>query len=184
LGLVSFGGPIAHLGYFRKTFVEKLQWLDDEGYSKLVALAQFLPGPSSSQVGFAIGLKRGGIWGAIFAFLGFTLPSFFIMYFLATLALESNQSQIVVGLIDGLKLFAIVVVADATFGMYKSFCKSKITLFIFILSTIFLLIFQNSFAQIGVLLFAGLIGIVFEKSKNISIIEKTKKPNFIPLSLF
>ncbi len=80
LGLFSFGGPIAHIGYFRKKFVEELKWLNDEEFSKIVALSQFLPGPSSSQVGFTIGLKKGGIFGAIFAFIAFTFPSFFYFY--------------------------------------------------------------------------------------------------------
>src|SRR5215472_4903688 len=75
LGLTSFGGPIAHLGYFRREFVERRRWLDEHAYADLVALCQFLPGPASSQVGIAIGLSRGGILGAIAAFLGFTLPS-------------------------------------------------------------------------------------------------------------
>ena len=83
LGCVSFGGPAAHLGYFRRTFVQRLGWLDDAGYARLVALAQFLPGPASSQVGFAIGLQRAGLPGAIAAFVGFTLPSFVLMTALA-----------------------------------------------------------------------------------------------------
>lgn len=79
LGWVSFGGPAAHLGYFRHTFVEKLAWMDEAHYSRLIALSQFLPGPGSSQVGFAIGLARGGQLGAWAAFLGFTLPSFLLL---------------------------------------------------------------------------------------------------------
>ena len=81
LGLFSFGGPIAHIGYFRKKFVEELNWLSDEEFSKIVALSQFLPGPSSSQVGFTIGLKKSGIIGAILAFIAFTTPSFFTFIF-------------------------------------------------------------------------------------------------------
>ncbi len=97
LGLVSFGGPIAHLGYFRKNFVEKLQWLSDESYSKIVALSQFLPGPSSSQVGFAIGLQKGGLLGGVGAFIGFTLPSFLLLYLLATFSLSSSESSLMNG---------------------------------------------------------------------------------------
>ena len=93
LGLVSFGGPIAHIAYFKKTFVDKLKWLDDENYGKIVALSQFLPGPSSSQVGFTIGLKRGGIWGAILAFIAFTLPSFLFLYFLWYFGIFQNENH-------------------------------------------------------------------------------------------
>tara|TARA_Y100001960_G_scaffold121185_1_gene129468 strand:- start:352 stop:666 length:315 start_codon:yes stop_codon:yes gene_type:complete len=88
LGWISFGGPAAHIGYFRKTFVEKLNWLSDEEYGQIVALSQFLPGPGSSQVGFAVGYKRGGLTGAIAAFIGFTSPSVILMLILA---LVSNQ---------------------------------------------------------------------------------------------
>ncbi|HCQ02228.1 MAG TPA: chorismate-binding protein, partial [Candidatus Latescibacteria bacterium] len=83
LGCVSFGGPAAHIGYFRTTFVERLQWLDEAAYARLIALSQFLPGPGSSQIGFAIGLRRGGLSGGAAAFLGFTIPSFVLMYLLA-----------------------------------------------------------------------------------------------------
>lgn len=93
LGLVSFGGPIAHIAYFKKTFVDKLKWLDDESYSKIVALSQFLPGPSSSQVGFTIGLKRGGIFGGILAFIAFTLPSFLFLYFLWYFGVFQNDNS-------------------------------------------------------------------------------------------
>lgn len=83
LGFVSFGGPAAHIGYFRNAFVEKRQWLTEEAFARLLALSQFLPGPGSSQLGFAIGLQRAGLAGGIAAFLGFTLPSFLLMYFIA-----------------------------------------------------------------------------------------------------
>ena len=93
LGCISFGGPAAHIGYFQTTFVQKLHWLDQDAYAKLVALSQFLPGPGSSQVGFAIGLRRAGLAGGLAAFLGFTLPSFILLYLLATLAFDANQSN-------------------------------------------------------------------------------------------
>lgn len=184
LGLTSFGGPMAHLGYFRKTFVEKLQWLDDEAYAKIVALSQFLPGPSSSQVGFSIGLKKGGLAGGIIASIAFTAPSFFLLYFLATLSVNDIQNDLVAGIISGLKLFAVVVVADATFSMFKNFCKTKLTIFIFTLSSLILFFFQNFLLQIFVIILAGTLGAIFIKS---SIQDETKNyllPNIKVLILF
>lgn len=116
LGLFSFGGPVAHIAYFRKAFVDKLKWLDDESYSKIVALSQFLPGPSSSQVGFTIGLKRGGVLGAILAFIGFTLPSFLMLYFLYIYGIFQSENEYIKAVIYALKLFAVVVVLDAILG--------------------------------------------------------------------
>lgn len=183
LGLVSFGGPIAHLGYFRKTFVEKLQWLSDESYSKIVALSQFLPGPSSSQVGFAIGLHKGGLWGGAGAFIGFTLPSFLLLYFLAVFSLGSTESPIVDGLINGLKLFAVVVVADATLGMFQNFCKSKTTILIFVISTLALLLLVGFLTQLLVIILAGVAGAIFIRSQTQEI-ETYQKPKLFPLVLF
>ena len=126
LGWVSFGGPAAHIGYFRNTFVEKLNWLDDKEYAQIVALSQFLPGPGSSQVGFALGYKRGGLGGACMAFIGFTLPSVMIMLALAMLSSQLTEASAFQNIVHGLKLLAVVVVADPTWGMYKNFCKEKL----------------------------------------------------------
>jgi chromate transporter len=119
LGLRSFGGPIAHLGYFRRVFVEQRHWLDDARFSQLLALCQFLPGPASSQLGFAIGLLRAGWPGAIAAFVGFTLPSALLMLGFAWWApyLHGTWGQ---ALLHGLKLVAVVVVAQGVFGMWRS----------------------------------------------------------------
>lgn len=119
LGLRSFGGPIAHLGYFRRAFVEQRHWLDDARFSQLLALCQFLPGPASSQLGFAIGLTRAGWPGAIAAFVGFTLPSAVLMLGFAWWApyLHGAWGQ---SLLHGLKLVAVVVVAHGVFGMWQS----------------------------------------------------------------
>lgn len=183
LGLVSFGGPIAHIAYFKKTFVDKLKWLDDENYSKIVALSQFLPGPSSSQVGFTIGLKRGGIWGAILAFIAFTLPSFLFLYFLWYFGIFQNENSYVNSIISALKLFAVVVVLDATLGMFKSFCKDKITIFIFAFASILLIFFSSIFNQILVLLLCIIFGFLFIKNKSENK-EKILFPNFLLLGLF
>lgn len=183
LGFVSFGGPIAHIGYFRKKFVEQLNWLSDEEFSKIVALSQFLPGPSSSQVGFTIGLKKGGIWGAILAFIAFTLPSFLILYFLWKMEVFQNQNEYVKSIIYALKLFAVVIVIDAVLGMFKSFCKDKITIFIFAISSILLIFFSSIFNQILVLVLCVIFGFLFIKSE-VKTQEKLIYPNFLILKLF
>lgn len=183
LGLVSFGGPIAHIAYFKKTFVDKLKWLDDESYSKIVALSQFLPGPSSSQVGFTVGLKRGGIFGGILAFIAFTLPSFLFLYFLWYFGVFQNDNSHINSVIYALKLFAVVVVLDATFGMFKSFCKDKNTIAIFIFASILLILFSSVFNQIFVLILCAILGFLFIKTENKNK-EKIILPNFLILGIF
>ncbi len=183
LGLVSFGGPVAHIAYFKKAFVDKLKWLEEAEFSKIVALSQFLPGPSSSQVGFTIGLKKGGIFGAILAFIAFTLPSFLILYFLWKMEVFQNQNEYIKSIIYVLKLFAVVVVIDAVFGMFRSFCKDKITIFIFAISSILLIFFASIFNQIFVLLLCAIFGYFFIKNE-LKIQEKIIYPNFLILALF
>ncbi|MBN9222461.1 MAG: chromate efflux transporter [Mesorhizobium sp.] len=120
LGLTSFGGPIAHLGYFRDEFVERRKWLDEAGYADLVALCQFLPGPASSQVGFSLGVLRGGgLLGGLAAWAGFTLPSALLLlaFALGAASIDSAAAQ---GVIHGLKLVAVAVVAQALWGMSRS----------------------------------------------------------------
>lgn len=116
LGLTSFGGPVAHLGYFRTAFVTRREWLDETAYADLVALCQFLPGPASSQVGIAIGHRRAGLPGAIVAWLGFTLPSVALLYF-ATLGVALWRGPVFEGALHGLKLAALAVVAQAVWLM-------------------------------------------------------------------
>lgn len=121
LGLTSFGGPIAHLGYFRSEFVERRRWLSEHAYADLVALCQFMPGPASSQVGFALGLMRAGPWGAAAAWTAFTLPSAIALglFALGAAVLDGPVSQ---GIIHGLKIMAVAVVAHAVWGMARSLC--------------------------------------------------------------
>lgn len=158
LGWVSFGGPAAHIGYFRNTFVEKLKWLSDNDYAQIVALSQFLPGPGSSQVGFAVGYQRAGLGGGIMAFLGFTLPSVILMLALAVLSSQLTESSVFQNIVHGLKLLAVLVVADAAWGMYKNFCKSTLTVSLCIGTAIALLVFQGIATQIIVLIIAALVG--------------------------
>ncbi|MCI4662281.1 MAG: chromate efflux transporter [Neomegalonema sp.] len=119
LGLTSFGGPVAHLGYFREAFVERRGWMSDRLYADLVALCQFMPGPASSQVGFAIGLLRGGGWGGLAAWAGFTLPSALALIAIAY-GLDALGSQDGAGWLQGLKAMAVAVVAQAVLGMARS----------------------------------------------------------------
>lgn len=116
LGLTSFGGPIAHLGYFRDEFVSRRRWLDEQAYADLVALCQFLPGPASSQVGFSIGLVRGGFAGALAAWIGFTLPSALLMLAFA-FGVDAFSGPIAQGILHGLKIVAVAVVAQAVWGI-------------------------------------------------------------------
>jgi chromate transporter len=184
LGLVSFGGPVAHLGYFRNTFVQKLKWLDDTSYAKLVALSQFLPGPSSSQVGFTIGLQKGGILGAVAAFVAFTFPSFLFLYILSAYDVFESSNPFLVGVIDGLKLFAVVIVADAVLSMFASFCKEIKTKIIFIAATVILLLFEGILLQIGVLIVSAITGSFLLQSKKSVEKTKTKPSRVLPLFLF
>ncbi|WP_159654149.1 chromate efflux transporter [Vibrio atypicus] len=183
LGWISFGGPAAHIGYFRNTFVEKLNWLDDKEYGQIVALSQFLPGPGSSQVGFALGYKRGGIGGACMAFLGFTLPSVLIMLALAVLSSQLTETSAFQNIVHGLKLLAVVVVADATWGMYKNFCKEKLSVSLCLATAIGLLLFPGIATQMIILVAAGLIGMKFLGSDEQS--QPTQfQPSVFPLLLF
>ncbi|MFU8763457.1 MAG: chromate efflux transporter [Haliea sp.] len=161
LGCVSFGGPAAHLGYFQQAFVQRLRWLDDAAYARLVALSQFLPGPSSSQVGFAIGYRRAGLPGAAAAFIGFTLPSFLLMLGLAVFSVQAAGSDLFAGLLRGLKLLAVVVVAEAVRSMALSFCRKALTTTIAVASAVLLLLAASSWAQYAVLLLAAGAGWTF-----------------------
>lgn len=156
LGFISFGGPAAHIGYFRKTFVEKRQWLSDEQYSGVLSLSQLLPGPGSSQAGFAIGMRRAGIPGGVAAFLGFSLPSFVLMYWLATTTLWAQYPELFAAIVHGLKIFAVAVVADATLGMAGKFCTTRLTQTLAVISAVVLLAMPSLWGQVIVLVVAGL----------------------------
>ena len=126
LGLTSFGGPVAHLGYFRAEFVERRQWLSDAAFAELVGLCQFLPGPASSQTGFAIGLMRAGAWGGLAAWAGFTLPSAAILVVFAREAGGLSGSAAGAGLLHGLQLVAVAIVAQAVWNMARSLCPDRV----------------------------------------------------------
>ncbi|EGR0409858.1 chromate efflux transporter [Vibrio cholerae] len=158
LGWVSFGGPAAHIGYFRHTFVEKLRWVSEQEYAQFVALSQFLPGPGSSQVGFAIGYHRGGLAGAWAAFLGFTLPSVLIMLLLAGLSSHLLDTPLFEQVIHGLKLLALIVVADACLTMYRNFCQQRLTAGLCVLTAVAITLAPSLLTQFAVLLLAALVG--------------------------
>lgn len=183
LGWISFGGPAAHIGYFRQTFVEKLKWLDDSEYAQIVALSQFLPGPGSSQVGFALGYKRGGLGGSCAAFIGFTLPSVLIMLVLAMVSSQITDTALFQNIAHGLKLLAVVVVADATWGMYKNFCQTKLTAGLCVATALALLLAPGVMTQMLVLLIAGMIGVRYLKTSS-DAPKETFKPSITPLVIF
>jgi chromate transporter len=185
LGLISFGGPAAHIGYFRKTFVQDLNWLDDKQYASFVALSQFMPGPGSSQVGFAIGYHKGGLPGAFAAFLGFTLPSFLLLFLFAISTASWLQLDMVAGAIHGLKLLAVVVVADATLGMFKQFCQRKTAQCLMVSTVACILLFPALLTQIVVLIVAAIIGaLVLTRGENTSPDTPEIKLNLLWLAIF
>lgn len=157
LGLTSFGGPVAHLGYFRSEFVERRQWLDDKRYSDLVALCQFLPGPASSQVGMALGLGRAGWLGALAAWLGFTLPSAIaLILFAFGVANWAGLAQS--GVVHGLKVMAVAVVAQAVWGMAKSLCPDRLRGGIAIGAAMMVLTLASAFSQILAIGLGAIVG--------------------------
>jgi chromate transporter len=156
LGLTSFGGPIAHLGYFRDEYVLKRRWLDEETYADLIALCQFLPGPASSQVGIGVGTMRAGLLGGVAAWLGFTLPSAIA---LTLFAYSVDRFDVAgSGWVHGLKVVAVAIVAQAVWGMGRQFCTDRVRATIAILAALAVLAVPNAFAQPVVILLAGLLG--------------------------
>lgn len=163
LGFTSFGGPVAHLGYFHDEYVRRRKWLDEKSYADLVALCQFLPGPASSQVGIGIGILRGGLLGGIISFLGFTLPSVIALMIFASvidgLGIENA------GWIHGLKIVAVAIVAHAILGMAKNLTpdlkRKTIALFALVLT----LLWQSVFSQVGVIILSALIGYFLYKQQ-------------------
>ncbi|WP_423841714.1 chromate efflux transporter [Aeromonas veronii] len=127
LGCISFGGPAAHIGYFQRTFVQRLGWLTQAEFARLLALCQLLPGPASSQLGFAIGRHRAGLGGALSAFLGFTLPSFLLLLAAAIGIGQLGSNLWLDAALHGLKLLALIVVADAVLTMSRQFCATGMT---------------------------------------------------------
>lgn len=156
LGLTSFGGPVAHLGYFRDEYVVKRKWLDERGYADLVALCQFLPGPASSQVGIGLGIIRSGLLGGVIAWLGFTLPSALAMALFA-LALQ-GMTVAQDGWLHGLKLVAVAIVAQAVLGMGRSLASDRPRATLAVAAAAVALLAPSAVTQVALIAAAGLFG--------------------------
>ncbi|WP_274306987.1 chromate transporter [Solibacillus daqui] len=187
LGLTSFGGPVAHLGYFHEEYVRKRQWIDEKSYADLVALCQFLPGPASSQVGIGIGVMRAGIVGGIVSFIGFTLPSVLALMGFALLLQGANIGNI--SWIHGLKIVAVVVVAHAILGMAKNLTPDNKRKAIVLLALVASLLVQSAITQVVIILIASLLGYLLYKDdaetngpNGVHFISK--KVGYVCLSLF
>ncbi len=162
LGVTAFGGPVAHLGYFREEFVVRRRWLDEHAYADLVALCQFLPGPASSQVGFSLGLLRAGYAGGIAAWVGFTLPSAVLMVLFASVAglLEGPSGS---AALHGLQLVAVAIVAQAVWGMARSLCPDWPRAFIAISAAVLSLLAPSALTQMMVIALGGALGSVLNR---------------------
>ncbi|OPB01869.1 chromate efflux transporter [Pseudomonas synxantha] len=176
LGLTSFGGPIAHLGYFRQEFVTRRRWLSERSYAELVALCQFLPGPASSQVGIALGLSRAGYRGAVAAWAGFTLPSA-IALILFALGLAHYGGALPHGALHGLKVVAVAVVAQAVWGMARNLCRGVLRVALMLIAACVVLLQPSAWAQVGVMVVAGVAGLLLFKP------ESSAEPDALPIAI-
>ena len=188
LGLTSFGGPIAHIGYFRNVFVKQKKWLDEKTYLDFVSLCNFLPGPSSSQVGMSIGYHFKGISGSLLAWLGFTLPSAIILMIFGY-AIFNFENSISYGLLQGLKAIVVVIVLQAILGMRKNLLRDSFGYMIVFITTLILIIFPSSLNQFLCLLLSGFLGLIIYKNDKQSEIKNNIqiKINFLsclPLIFF
>lgn len=157
LGVTSFGGPVAHIGYFREEFVNRRKWLSDQSYADLVGLCQFLPGPASSQVGLALGMSQAGIRGALAAWCGFTLPSALALILVAYGATQPD-GLISAGVVQGLKLIAVAVVTQAVWGMALSLCRGRIEIAVMLGAACAMLVMPTIWLQPALIALAALIG--------------------------
>ncbi|SNZ17334.1 chromate transporter [Terribacillus aidingensis] len=188
LGCTSFGGPIAHLGYFQEAYVRNKRWLNEQAYANLVALSQFLPGPASSQVGIGIGIVRGGLIGGIISFLGFTLPSVLALILFALFIGQTNLTD--AGWIQGLKLVAVAVVAHAVIGMSQKLTTNLPTKALALGALVLTILWPHQLSQLLAILLAAAAGYLFmhpnatsKESANVNIAIK-RRTGVICLSLF
>lgn len=163
LGFTSFGGPIAHLGYFHEEYIRRRKWMDEKSYADLVALCQFLPGPASSQVGIGIGVMRAGILGGIVSFIGFTFPSVLALIIFASFLHTFDLSD--AGWIHGLKIVAVVVVAHAILGMANNLTPDLKRRAIALVALVTTLLWQSTFSQVTVIVGAAFIGFFIYRHK-------------------
>lgn len=168
LGLTAFGGPIAHLGYFRQEFVVRRAWIDEPGYADLLALCQFLPGPASSQLGFALGMRRsGGILGGLAAWAGFTLPSAFLLLVCALMA-GHMQGPFGQSLLHGLQLVAVAVVAQAVWGMARNLAPDRPRAGIALAALCLLLLVPQSLVQVSMIALGAVAGLLLCRRGSVS----------------
>ena len=174
LGLTSFGGPIAHLGYFHDEYVRRRKWMDERSYADLVALCQFLPGPASSQVGIGIGVMRAGLLGGIAAWIGFTLPSIIALVFFAFLLQGFDVGN--AGWIHGLKLVAVAIVAHAVLGMAQKLTPDRNRATIAIFAATITLLWQTAATQVLIIIAAGIIGLILYRNSKIPTLSEMRVP--------
>ncbi|WP_421248523.1 chromate efflux transporter [Aeromonas jandaei] len=189
LGCVSFGGPAAHIGYFQRTFVQRLGWLEQSEFARLLALCQLLPGPASSQLGFAIGRHRAGLGGALAAFVGFTLPSFILLLAAALGVALVGSNLWLASALHGLKLLALIVVADAVLAMSRQFCSNRLAQGIMVATAAALWWLPGLLTQLGMLALAALLSARFQSGEGAqgaaeSQAATTSQPNWLLLLLF
>jgi chromate transporter len=175
LGLTSFGGPIAHLGYYRDELVVRRKWIDENGYADLVALCQFLPGPASSQVGFSLGLLRGGPLGALAAWTAFTLPSAIALVLFAFGA-SVVQGPIGGGVLHGLKLVAVAVVAQAVWGMAQTLCPDRQRAAIALLAVLIVVFVAGAVGQVAAIVIGGLAGLCLCRGADVNAVGQLMFP--------
>ncbi|MFD1361583.1 chromate efflux transporter [Lentibacillus salinarum] len=184
LGLTSFGGPVAHLGYFKDEYIDKRKWLDDKTYADIIALCQFLPGPASSQVGISIGMLRGGLLGGLISWFGFTVPSVVVLVLFALLYQSFALGD--AAWIASLKIVAVAVVAHAVIGLGKKLTSDKPRIAVALLAAAIILLFPSAMVQIGVIVGAAILGyFAFSDQTNSNVqpfsVSITKKQGMISL---
>lgn len=163
LGLTSFGGPVAHLAYFKDEYIDRRKWLDDKTYADIIALCQFLPGPASSQVGISIGMLRGGLLGGMVSWIGFTFPSILVLIIFAMLYQTFSLED--AGFIHSLKVVAAAVVLHALIGLGKKLTPDKTRIAIAVVAAAIMLLYPSAWMQILIILGAGLLGLNLFKDK-------------------
>jgi len=175
LGLTSFGGPIAHLGYFRDELVTRRRWLDDNAYADLVALCQFLPGPASSQVGFALGMMRAGWLGGLAAFVAFTLPSALVLFVFAMTA-ASFAGPLGTGALNGLKIVAVAIIAQAVLGMARTLCPDRERAAIAVAAVVVLAFVSGPFGMVGAIGLGALAGLALGRGAGTGAVPQPVMP--------
>lgn len=182
LGLTSFGGPVAHLGYFHNEYVMRRKWIDERTYADLIALSHFLPGPASSQVGMGVGMMRAGVLGGIIAWLGFTLPSVLALFIAASLLQQSGIVEI--GWMHGLKIVAVAIVAHAVWSMGKNLAPDRSRMTIAALACVLVVIWPSAITQVSLIIAAGLAGVYLYRGKQESTPSAEKAPIQKGLGIF